>query len=123
MTKISGQDRPVTIDAVTGRPDPTPTIHLKTADDIRLEMAKVYREMRSGKLDSAEGTKLVYVLGQIGKTIESAKLSAIVEAAPAVEAPTDLSCLTNEELEALIAIQRKLGVGNGLPLCGVARYW
>lgn len=63
--------QPLTIDAVTGRLDPTPqTIHLKTVDDVRLEMAKVYREMRHGKIESGEGTKLVYVLAQIGKVIE-----------------------------------------------------
>ena len=61
----------VTIDSSTGKLDPTPReIHLKTADNVRLEMAKVYREMRRGVVDTGDGTKLVYVLAQIGKMIE-----------------------------------------------------
>lgn len=62
---------PVTIDGHSGMVDPIPReIKLKTADDVRLEMAKVYREMRRGDLDVSEGSKLVYVLGAIGKVIE-----------------------------------------------------
>ena len=62
---------PVTVDNASGRLDPTPAkIDLKTIDDVRLEMAKVYREMKSGKIETSDGTKLVYVLVQIGKMIE-----------------------------------------------------
>jgi hypothetical protein len=64
------ENQPVTIDGASLHVLPTPQIHLKTADDVRLEMGKVYREMRHGKIESGEGTKLVYVLGQIGKVIE-----------------------------------------------------
>ena len=49
---------------------PTPSIHLKTIDDVRLEMAKVYRDMKLQKIPSHDGTRLVYVLAQIGKMIE-----------------------------------------------------
>ena len=50
---------------------PTPyRIDLKSIDDVRLEMAKVYRSMKSGELQSSDGTRLVYVLAQIGKMIE-----------------------------------------------------
>jgi hypothetical protein len=50
---------------------PTPQkIRLHTADDVRVEMARVYREMRGGNLDMKKGCSLVYVLGQIGKLIE-----------------------------------------------------
>lgn len=62
---------PVTVDNSSGKLDPTPTkIDLKTIDDVRLEMAKVYRAMKGGKIETSDGTKLVYVLGQIGKMIE-----------------------------------------------------
>lgn len=44
--------------------------HLKTIDDVRLEMAKVYRDMKSQKIPTHDGTRLVYVLGQIGRMIE-----------------------------------------------------
>ena len=45
-------------------------IDLKTIDDIRLEMARVYREMRASMIETADCTKLVYVLSAIGKLIE-----------------------------------------------------
>ena len=51
---------------------PTPSrVDLKTLDDVRLEMARVYRDARSGKIDTADGSKLIYMLSCIGKTIEA----------------------------------------------------
>lgn len=71
---------PLTIDAATGMPDPHPReIKLKTANDVRLEMAKVYREMRHGKIETGEGSKLVYVLVQIAKVIETSEIEARME--------------------------------------------
>ena len=49
---------------------PTPRINLSTIEDIRREMGRVYREMRARKIEAQEGTRLVYVLGQIGKLAE-----------------------------------------------------
>lgn len=50
---------------------PTPNrIDLKSIDDVRLEMAKVYRSMKCGEIESSDGTRFVYVLVQIGKMIE-----------------------------------------------------
>ena len=50
---------------------PTPTkIPLKSIDDVRVEMAKVYRAMKGGTLPGQEGTRLVYVLSAIAKAIE-----------------------------------------------------
>jgi hypothetical protein len=37
--------------------DPTPRINLSTSDDIRREMAKVYRETRFNKILPNNGTK------------------------------------------------------------------
>lgn len=45
-------------------------IDLKTIDDVRLESARVYRDMRTQKIPTHDGTRLVYVLAQIGKMIE-----------------------------------------------------
>ena len=60
---------------------PTPLrIDLKTIDDVRVEMARVYRDMRGGKIDTADGTKLAYVLAQIGKLIESGEIEKRLEA-------------------------------------------
>ena len=33
-------------------------------------MARIYRDAESGKRDTAEASKLVYILGQIGKVLE-----------------------------------------------------
>jgi hypothetical protein len=59
---------------------PTPSrIDLKTIDDVRLEMARVYRDMRSRSIDTQDGTRLTYVLAQIGKLIESGELERRIE--------------------------------------------
>jgi hypothetical protein len=59
---MTTQDEPLTIDVATGQPDSSPReIKLKTANDVRLEIGKVYREMRHGKIETADGTKLIYV--------------------------------------------------------------
>jgi hypothetical protein len=66
--------------AISLAPTPLPTIHLKTLDDVRVEMAKVYRGMKTRKIDTQDGTRLTYVLAQIGKLIESSKLADRIEA-------------------------------------------
>ena len=50
--------------------DPTPRINLSTSEDIRREMAKVYRETRCNKILPSNGTKLVYILVNILKAYE-----------------------------------------------------
>jgi len=64
---------------------PTPSrIDLKTIDDVRVEMARVYRDMRSGKIDTQDGTKLAYVLAQLGKLIEAGEIEKRLEAVEGV---------------------------------------
>jgi hypothetical protein len=58
----------------TGELLPTPRIRLKTLDGVRVEMAKVYRAMKTGQIDPADGTKLAYVLSQLGKLIVESDL-------------------------------------------------
>ena len=48
----------------------TPRINLSTSEDIRREMAKVYRDSRLQKILPSEGTKLVFMLSQILKAHE-----------------------------------------------------
>ena len=48
----------------------TPRINLATSEDIRREMAKVYRETRCNKIMPSNGTKLVYMLINILKAYE-----------------------------------------------------
>lgn len=64
-------NEPMTIDNTSGKVLPTPKgIKLKTIDDVRLEMASVYRSMKSGSIETSDGTKFIYALGAIGKMIE-----------------------------------------------------
>ncbi len=50
--------------------DPYPRINLSTSEDIRREMAKIYRETRFNKILPNNGTKLVYMLTNILKAYE-----------------------------------------------------
>jgi len=49
---------------------PSPRINLSTAEDIRREMGRVYREARNKILPTNEATKLTYVLTQILRATE-----------------------------------------------------
>jgi hypothetical protein len=75
-------DSPVSLDrrGIRLLPTPSPTIHLKTLDDVRIEMAKVYRDMKLGKLPSQDGTRFVYVLAQIGRVIEADQVAGRLQA-------------------------------------------
>jgi len=77
---------PVVIDGVTGELSDLPPVKgvryrakLDSLGDVKREMAKVYREARSGLLDVADSTKLVWVLQAVGKVIESSDLEKRIE--------------------------------------------
>jgi hypothetical protein len=53
---------------------PTPRINLSTSEDIRREMAKVYRETRCNKIIPTNGTKLVFMLMSILKAYEASEI-------------------------------------------------
>jgi Tfp pilus assembly pilus retraction ATPase PilT len=56
-----------------GGDTPTPSerrVRLETVDQVRVEMARVYREVRQGKLPPDIGSKLFYMLGVLAKTTE-----------------------------------------------------
>lgn len=56
-------------------PVPPPSerrIRLETVDQVRVEMARVYREVRAGKLAPDVASKLFYMLGVLAKTTEAA---------------------------------------------------
>jgi hypothetical protein len=44
-------------------------VRLGSVGDVRREMGKIYREMRSGYMDTAKGCKLAFVLQSVGKLI------------------------------------------------------
>ena len=50
---------------------PPKKLDLRNAHAIRREMASVYRDMRLGKIDPADGTKLAYVLELLRKSHET----------------------------------------------------
>ena len=73
------------IDGTTGKPgkriaDKRCRAKLDTSSDIRHEVAKLYRETRSGLLDSAEATKLTWILISIQKIIESSDMETRLKA-------------------------------------------
>ena len=62
--------------------DITPTskkIALHKASSIRREMGCVYRDMRSGKIEAQDGTRLVYVLDMMRKAFDSELLEKRLE--------------------------------------------
>jgi predicted nucleic acid-binding protein len=54
--------------------DPSPRINLSTSEDIRREMAKVYRETRCNKILPTNATKLVFILMSILKAYEVSEM-------------------------------------------------
>ena len=81
MTNKTDTNEPVTIDNKSGNVLPTRSkkVDLRSIDDVRLEMANVYRKMNSREIEPSDGTKLVYVLGQIGKMIEVHEIEKRIE--------------------------------------------
>ena len=71
---------PQTLDGSTLRPIPTPRMNLKHLGGVRVEMAKVYRAMKSGEIEGQEGSRRAYVLSLIGKIIEADELAQRIEA-------------------------------------------
>jgi hypothetical protein len=59
---------------------PSRFIDLKTLHDVRVEMARVYREMRASRIETQDGTRLVYVLSQIGRIVEIQQVDSRLEA-------------------------------------------
>ena len=59
----------LTIDSASGDLLPTrdKKIDLATINDVRLEMATVYRGMRGGSIETSDGSRLVYTLSAIAK--------------------------------------------------------
>jgi hypothetical protein len=69
---------PTTIDEATGLPVAVPSPRqrtpLKRLEDVKRELGRVYRAMKSGQIPHEDGTKRAYVLDQLGKVIQMADL-------------------------------------------------
>jgi hypothetical protein len=59
---------------IDGMVAPTPRLNLSTSEDVRREMARVYREARSRLIEPSEATKLVFILTQILRAHEQVVL-------------------------------------------------
>jgi len=77
---------PVEIDGVTGEVESLPPAKgtryrckLDSMADVKAEMAKVYREARSGVVEVQDGTKLVWMLQAVAKVIEGSDLEKRIE--------------------------------------------
>ena len=80
MIDLSVTQSPVTVENASGKVVATlKKIDLSTINDVRLEMASVYRAMKGGNIEAGNGSRLVYVLGQIGKMIELHDIEKRVE--------------------------------------------
>lgn len=60
-------------------PTPSPKIDLRDGHAIRRELAAVYRDMRAGKIEPQNGTRLAYVLDMIRKAYETSVLQDRLE--------------------------------------------
>ncbi|SNX61213.1 hypothetical protein SAMN06296273_2666 [Nitrosomonas ureae] len=70
---------PVTIDMKGIELIPTPKIKLANIEDCRREMARVYRDARTARIDSQDASRFVYILSQIGKMIELSDIEKRLE--------------------------------------------
>ena len=79
-TKKGTPRPPVTLEGQSLRVLPTPRrIDLKSLEQVRFEMARVYRAVDRGDYDSGEGSRRVFMLAQIGKLVELSELEKRVE--------------------------------------------
>ena len=74
MKAISTEHSPIYPVDISLDCDHTPRINLSTSEDIRREMAKVYRETRCNKILPSNATKLVFMLMSILKAYEVSEM-------------------------------------------------
>lgn len=67
-------NQPVIHEGQVLRAIPTPQLKLATIEDCRREMARVYRDARTGKTETGDASRLVYMLTSIAKMIEVGQL-------------------------------------------------
>lgn len=60
-------------------PAPPPKIDLHDSRAIKRELASVYRDMRAGRIETQDGTRLAYVLDMVRKAYETSVLEERLE--------------------------------------------
>jgi len=83
MKKATNQ--PVVHEGQVLRAIPTPQLKLATIEDCRREMARVYRDARTAATDTADASRLVYMLTSIAKMIEIGQLEQRITALEGVK--------------------------------------
>ena len=74
-----------------------PKIPLQSLEDVRREAARVYREARAGKIETADASRLSFMLQTIGKLIEAGTIERRIEA---LENPARRLAQTNDVADA-----------------------
>ena len=79
-----GQNESTELALVTVLPAKAPTqrltrIKLGTIREIRAELSRVYREARSGKIDTTTATRLAYLLDLMARMVERGELENRIE--------------------------------------------
>lgn len=73
------------IDGATGLPvPPTPTkrekfIPLSTLNDVKVELARLYRQAKAGKVETSDASRLAFILNSLGRVIVDAELEARIQ--------------------------------------------
>lgn len=60
-------------------------LRLENGPQIRREMVKVYRGMKTGEIDTAKGSKLIYALTELSRAIERETVEKLTERLDEVE--------------------------------------
>ena len=63
-----------TLDGKTLALVPAPRLNLTGANDVRRELAKLYRDARAGRVQTADATRLAYILDMLRRAIETSDL-------------------------------------------------
>ena len=74
-----------------------PKIPLQSLEDVRREAARVYREARAGKIETADASRLSFMLQGIAKMIEAGTIERRIEA---LENPAKRLAQTNDVADA-----------------------
>ena len=69
-----------TLEVVPPSPHLKGSIALTKMQHVRAELSRLYREVRTGKLDAGTATKLTYMLQVLAKIIEGSDLEARLNA-------------------------------------------
>lgn len=78
---VSGIYLPASRDSTGGKgaPPPPKKIDLRNAEAMRREMAAVYRDMRNGKIETKDGTRLMFALNALRQAYETDLLEKRLE--------------------------------------------